>query len=87
VVRESVKRYQAARPVEVSARFPRTGRPEQRTLLVEVYAQREGSAGAQPVRRALRRRIEARLRERFPEVTPLVSVTVLEAPPPALLPP
>ena len=82
-VRQSIKHHPAAALVEVNARFPRTGTP-QHTLLVEVYVQRRDTrAEAEELHRALVRRIEERLQRRWPDVTPLVSVTVLEPPPSA----
>ena len=79
-VQQVVKEHPGVSPVEVNVRFTRASVPGQHTLLVEVYVQRRGSRPAPALRTALTRRVQQHLRQRWPNVTPLVSVTVLNAP-------
>lgn len=82
-IQRAVDESGLGRPVEVDARFTRPDVSGQNTLLGVVYVQRADSVqmGSEAVSRALTERIQDRLlREGF-NVTPLVTVTVLDPPP------
>lgn len=69
--------------VEMSVRFTRTDAPGGERLLAELYVERHaGNAEAdQAIQRRLTREVQARLADLPERVVPLVSVTVLAAPP------
>ena len=68
--------------VEVDARFTRADITGQDTLLVVAYVQLTAAASAREpeLQAQLTRSIQSELRERIPQVTPLVDVTVLALP-------
>lgn len=69
--------------VEVDARFTRADIPGQSTLLVTVFAQVEDSmdeADDQQLRESLTTLLQQRLLARWPALTPLISITLLEPP-------
>ena len=81
-MRQSVEESGLASPVEVTARFTRAEVADQHTLLGIVYAQRADTVRmeSEAISQALTRRIQERLHTSGFDVTPLVSVTVLEPP-------
>ncbi|NDJ15920.1 DUF389 domain-containing protein [Myxacorys almedinensis] len=80
-VLSAIEETQLAQLIEANVRFTRPNREEQNMLLVEVYAQRqEGvTASTSDIHSALTQAIQRRLLNQGFNVTPLVSVTVLEA--------
>lgn len=81
-MRQAVEESGLGTPVEVSARFTRAEVPNQNTLLGVVYVQRADTVRMDPaaVSDTLRRRIQDRILDRGFNVTPLVTVTVLDPP-------
>jgi uncharacterized membrane protein len=81
-MRRAVEESGLGSPVEVSARFTRAEVPDQHTLLGVVYAQRADTVRADrnAVARALTEQIQDRLLDQGFNVTPLVTVTVLDPP-------
>jgi uncharacterized hydrophobic protein (TIGR00341 family) len=81
-VQEAVEQAGLAQLVESNVRFTRSDIANQNTLLAEVYVQRgaESAASSQEVRDRLTQAIQTRLLNQEFNVTPLVDVTVLEAP-------
>jgi uncharacterized hydrophobic protein (TIGR00271 family) len=71
-----------ARPVRISAGFSQSDIPGQNPLLVTAYVERTPSAdrSAETLERDLRQRIGRELEREVPSATPLVDVTVLDAP-------
>ena len=82
VMERAVEEADLAGLVEVSARFTRADLPGQNTLLGEVYVQRPAGSPLPPdsIADRLTRRVQERLLADGFDVTPLVSVTVLEPP-------
>ncbi len=80
--KEVVSADGSARPVEISADFSQADVPGQNPLLVTAYVERAPSAdrSAKALERGLRKRIGQELRREVPSATPLVDVTVLDAP-------
>lgn len=84
-MRQTVSGHAEVSLVEATARFTRADVPGQETLLGTLYVQRRPSA-RQPdgaLRAELSRAVQQRLRAKWPALTPLISVTVLEPPPEA----
>lgn len=81
-IRQAVEESGLGRSVEVNARFTRSQISGQNTLLGTVYVQRADSvrAPSDSIAQALTRRIQDRLLDEGFNVTPLISVTVLEPP-------
>jgi uncharacterized hydrophobic protein (TIGR00271 family) len=81
-MRQAVEESGLGTPVEVSARFTRAEVQNQNTLLGVVYVQRADSVRMAPgaVADTLRRRIQDRILDQNFNVTPLVTVTVLDPP-------
>lgn len=83
-VQGAVSESGVAQLVEADATFTRANITGQSTLLVTLYVQRdpETDPPAEEVRQTLTREVQARLLAQGFDVTPLVSVTVLEPPTP-----
>jgi uncharacterized hydrophobic protein (TIGR00341 family) len=81
-VQAAVEQAGIAELVETNVRFTRSDIAGQNTLLAEVYVQRQDSSrvSAEQVRDRLTQNIQTRLLNQGFNVTPLVNVTVLEAP-------
>lgn len=81
-VQQVVEQEPAAQLVEANVRFTRSTIPEQNTLLSVVYVQRspDTTTSNAVIRDRLTQAIQARLQEKGLNVTPLVSVNVLEPP-------
>ncbi|WNZ44201.1 TIGR00341 family protein [Leptolyngbya boryana CZ1] len=81
-VQQAVEQTEFAQLVEANVRFTRSEIPGQNSLLAEVYVQRqpESTLSSQQIRDRLTQTIQTRLLTQRFNVTPLVSVTVLEAP-------
>jgi len=81
-VQQVVEQAGFAQLVEANVRFTRSEIARQNTLLAEVYVQREAGStlSDQQIRDRLTQAIQTRLLDQGFNVTPLVSVTVLEAP-------
>lgn len=72
--------------VEVNTRFTRADIPGQNTMLVTVYAQADAGASEADLelaRESLTSVLQQHLLERWPSVTPLVTVTLMQPPQPA----
>ena len=82
-IRQAVNESGLGDPVEVEARFTRAQISGQNTLLGVVYVQRADSVHVEraALSRTLTRRIQDRLLDRGFDVSPLISVTVLDPPP------
>ncbi len=82
-IRQAVDESGLGEPVEVEARFTRAQISGQNTLLGVVYVQRADSVRMEraAMAQALTRRIQGRLLDQGFDVSPLVSVTVLDPPP------
>ena len=82
-IRKVVDESGLADLVEANARFTRAQIPGQNTLLGVVYVQRrEGvSETTEEIKDELTREIQTRLLDQGFNITPLISVNVLEAPP------
>ncbi|HMQ51859.1 MAG TPA: DUF389 domain-containing protein [Anaerolineae bacterium] len=83
VVQQTVQNSELAKLVESNVRFTRARIEGQNTLLIVVYVQRNADVAmpAADIRAHLTEAIQSRLLEAEFEVTPLVEVIVLEAPP------
>jgi uncharacterized membrane protein len=77
-IQSTVSRYADAGLVEGSARFTRTSIPGQNTLLCEVYVQAKGGKDRAAIGQQLTEKITADIRQQLINVTPVVSVIVLE---------
>lgn len=83
VVHAALAEHPAAAAVEVDARFARPDADVPPTLLATVYARRRPGAAVpdeQALSQDLARALQRRLHARWPQLTPFVSVTVLDAP-------
>lgn len=82
VVKEAVESSRLARLVENNTRFTRAEITGQNTLLSVVYVQagKNTDLGREAIEQRLTTRIQQALSEKYPNVTPLVSVTVLKPP-------
>lgn len=69
-----------SRPVEVRTRFTRSDVPGQQTVLIEGYIQPDSLSSLQDdtLRKEVTRRVQQQVRQQRPELTPLVSLSVLE---------
>ncbi|KAM3094738.1 TIGR00341 family protein [Phormidesmis sp. 146-35] len=81
-VQKAVEQVGLAQLVEANVRFTRSDIADQNTLLAEVYVQRDTNnpASSEQIRDRLTQTIQTRLLNQGFNVTPLVNVTVLEAP-------
>lgn len=81
-VLQAVEVGQAVQAVSVDVRFTRSDVPEQNTLLITVYGQRQPAAtgSEEALRTELTRRIQQAIEANYQNVTPLVDVTVLSPP-------
>lgn len=81
-VQKAIEQVGLAQLVETNVRFTRSDISDQNTLLAEVYVQRRSgnSTSTQQIRDRLTQAIQTRLLNQGFNVTPLVSVTVLDAP-------
>lgn len=82
IVQQVVEQEPAAQLVEANVRFTRSTIPEQNTLLSVVYVQRspDTTTSNSVIRDRLTQAIQMQLQEKGLNVTPLVSVNVLEPP-------
>ncbi|HTL89534.1 MAG TPA: DUF389 domain-containing protein [Leptolyngbya sp.] len=81
-IQKTIEQVGIAPLVEANVRFTRADIADQNTLLADVYVQRQAgsSISATQIRDRLTRSIQTRLLEQGFKVTPLVNVTVLDAP-------
>ncbi|MFW6323971.1 MAG: DUF389 domain-containing protein [Desulfovibrionales bacterium] len=80
VINQTVQESGLARLVEANARFTRTDKKRQNTLLCVVYVRLEQgvSLSKEQVKKQLSRSIRDRIKTRWGELTPLVDVVVLD---------
>ncbi|MBE9112129.1 DUF389 domain-containing protein [Nodosilinea sp. LEGE 07298] len=81
-VQTVIQQFPQVELVESTVRFTRSNIPGQNTLLSEVYVQRQPDANASDaaIQTELTQAIQSRLLDQGFDVTPLVSINVLEAP-------
>lgn len=81
-IRDVVEEDSAVHLIELQSRFTRTDIPDQNSLLIVLYVQRQPdvTVPAETIRSRLRQAIQTRLREAEYDVTPLIDISVINPP-------